>query len=92
MRNTSIKEERGKEQMISIIISIVLGILLGRYSGLPFTYTSEFIQIGLYLLLFFVGLDIGRSDDLLRIFRRMGSEAAVSYTHLKYCRSLLERR
>lgn len=65
------------EQMISIIISIVLGVLLGRFSGLPFTYTSEFIQMGLYLLLFFVGLDIGRSDDLLRIFRRMGSEAVI---------------
>ncbi len=63
--------------MISIIISILLGMLVGRFSGLPFTYTSEIIQVGLFMLLFLVGLDIGRSDDLLRIFRRMGKEAVV---------------
>lgn len=63
--------------MISIVLSIVLGMLVGRFSGLPFTYTSEIIQAGLFLLLFLVGLDIGRSDDLLRIFRRMGKEAVV---------------
>ncbi|MDO5718124.1 MAG: lysine exporter LysO family protein [Tissierellia bacterium] len=61
--------------MISIILSIIGGFLVGRYSGIDFIHCSDMIQVGLYILFFFVGLDMGRNKDILRIFRRMGSEA-----------------
>lgn len=63
--------------MLAIIISIVLGILVGRFSGFEFAFSSSLIEIGLYVLLFFVGMDIGKSDDLFRIFRRIGKDAVI---------------
>lgn len=59
--------------MLTIILSIIFGLIIGYFIG-PMSFTASGIEILLCALLFLVGLDLGRSDDLLRIFRRMGKE------------------
>ena len=58
--------------MIKIIISIIVGVLIGIFAPNDFISTNidEFINIGLCLLLFFIGVDIGKNGD---IFQQMKS-------------------
>lgn len=59
---------------LKIIISVAIGIASG-YFILPeffLNYTDLIIDIGLCVLLFFVGIDIGRNKSILRQIRRMG--------------------
>lgn len=57
-----------------IMISVVLGIALGIFAFPEGTeaYMGTMIDIGLCLLLFFVGIDIGRQGDILRKIKNMG--------------------
>ncbi len=57
-----------------IILSVTAGILVG-YFLLPeyiFDYTDIIIDIGLCILLFFVGIDIGRNKTVLIKIKKMG--------------------
>jgi len=59
---------------LKIILSVVLGVCAG-YFLLPeyiLQYTDYIIDIGLCLLLFFVGMDIGRNKDVLQKIKKMG--------------------
>ncbi|WP_026894144.1 lysine exporter LysO family protein [Clostridiisalibacter paucivorans] len=59
---------------IKIILTVALGIGAG-YFVLPdvvFNYTDYVIDIGLCLLLFFVGMDIGRNKEVLQKIKKLG--------------------
>ncbi|SHH60615.1 lysine exporter LysO family protein [Sporanaerobacter acetigenes] len=59
---------------LKIILSVGLGIGIG-YFLLPswfFQYTDIVIDIGLCLLLFFVGMDIGKQKNVLSNLKKMG--------------------
>jgi len=58
--------------MIKIIISIIVGVIIGIFAPNDFISTNidNFINIGLCLLLFFIGVDIGKNGD---IFQQMKS-------------------
>lgn len=57
-----------------IILSVFLGILSGYYifPNSFFQYTDVIIDIGLCILLFFVGIDIGKNKDILYKIKRIG--------------------
>lgn len=58
----------------SIIVVIVLGIVIGRF-GLPnsfFSYTDWIIDLGLFLLLFLVGIEIGLNKESLTRVKKIG--------------------
>ncbi|MBW4828850.1 MAG: lysine exporter LysO family protein [Clostridiaceae bacterium] len=59
---------------LSIILAVVLGIGAG-YFILPdwvFSYTGTIADIGLCLLLFFVGMDIGKQKGIFKDLKKMG--------------------
>ncbi|MEY8304936.1 lysine exporter LysO family protein [Anaerosalibacter bizertensis] len=59
---------------LSIILAVVLGIGVG-YFILPdwvFSYTGTIADIGLCLLLFFVGMDIGKQKGVFKDLKKMG--------------------
>lgn len=59
---------------LNIVLSVGLGIGLG-YFVLPSSiasYIDIIIDIGLMLLLFFVGMDIGRNKDVLQKIKQLG--------------------
>ena len=59
---------------ILIVVTVVLGMLAGRFL-LPAAVTAHcgaVINLGLYLLLFLVGLDMGRQGNMLRDIRAAG--------------------
>ncbi|RKD34608.1 hypothetical protein BET03_01925 [Thermohalobacter berrensis] len=58
---------------LSIIVSVVLGITMGLL--MPeyiFNYTDIIIDFGLCLLLFFVGIDIGRNKGVFNDIKKIG--------------------
>jgi len=59
---------------LKIFISVILGTLVG-YLFLPETISSSIgivIDLGLMLLLFFVGMDIGKQKDVFSKVKKMG--------------------
>lgn len=59
---------------VKIFLSVVLGTLVG-YFFLPGTISSDMgiiIDIGLMILLFFVGIDIGKQKDILEKVKKIG--------------------
>jgi len=59
---------------LKILLSVVLGVGTG-YFLLPsnfFQYTDIIIDIGLCILLFFVGIDIGKQKNVLKEIEKMG--------------------
>ena len=58
----------------SILLTVGVGIFLGYSIFPPSTnqYVGLFIDFGLCLLLFFVGIDIGRQRDIFEKVKRMG--------------------
>ena len=57
-----------------IVVAVVLGMAVGHFI-LPdalVSHCSQIIQLGLYLLLFLVGLDMGRQEGMLENIRQAG--------------------
>ncbi|MBS4540034.1 lysine exporter LysO family protein [Clostridium sp. D2Q-11] len=59
---------------VRIILSVLGGILLGYYFSPEYilTNTDIIIDIGLCILLFFVGIDIGKNKEVLSRIKKMG--------------------
>ncbi|MBM7613962.1 lysine exporter LysO family protein [Alkaliphilus hydrothermalis] len=59
---------------IRILLAVVLGIAVGFFAFPAFLvpHMGLMINIGLWLLLFFVGIDIGRQKDILEKIKKMG--------------------
>lgn len=63
--------------MIRIFIVILIGFVTGIVTKFDTSFTGDLIQIGLYVMMFFIGLDMSDSESLLRIFRRLGLKAGM---------------
>lgn len=59
---------------LNIILSVGIGMALGYFVLPPSIagYTDTIIDVGLMLLLFFVGMDIGKNKDVFEKIKKMG--------------------
>lgn len=62
--------------MLGIIISVIIGILGGLFfkNGFILENIDSFISLGLFLLLFFVGMDIGNNNEVFNQLRNMSKK------------------
>ena len=62
--------------MLGIIISVSIGILGGLFfkNGFILENIDSFISLGLFLLLFFVGMDIGNNNEVFNQLRNMSKK------------------
>lgn len=62
--------------MLGIIISVIIGILGGLFfkSGFILENIDSFISLGLFLLLFFVGMDIGNNNEVFNQLKNMSKK------------------
>lgn len=62
--------------MLGIIISVIIGILGGLFfkNGFILENIDSFISLGLFLLLFFVGMDIGNNNEVFNQLRSMSKK------------------
>lgn len=62
--------------MLGIIISVIIGILGGLFfkNGFILENIDSFISLGLFLLLFFVGMDIGNNNEAFNQLRNMSKK------------------
>lgn len=62
--------------MLGIIISVIIGILGGLFfkNGFILENVDSFINLGLFLLLFFVGMDIGNNNEVFNQLKNMSKK------------------
>lgn len=62
--------------MLGIIISVIIGILGGLFfkNGFILENIDSFISLGLFLLLSFVGMDIGNNNEVFNQLRNMSKK------------------
>ena len=61
--------------MIGVSCAVIVGILLGDFTKSYINFDiSLLIQFGLYLLLFFIGIDIGKNDDILNDLKKLNKK------------------
>lgn len=62
--------------MIGILLAVVCGVILGIFCEIPFLiqYADPLSEFGLCLLLFFIGVDIGFSKDVMANLKKMGKK------------------
>lgn len=64
---------------IGILVSVVLGVLFGRFL-MPETFylvSGDLLIVGLCVLLFFVGIDLGRDGTVVASFKKVGARVLV---------------
>ena len=61
--------------MIMVSCVVIVGILLGYFTKSYINFDiSLLIQFGLYLLLFFIGIDIGKNDNILNDLKKLNKK------------------
>ena len=61
--------------MIAVSCAVIVGILLGYFTKSYINFDiSLLIQFGLYLLLFFIGIDIGKNDNILNYLKKLNKK------------------
>ena len=61
--------------MIVVSCAVIVGILLGYLTKSYINFDiSLLIQFGLYLLLFFIGIDIGKNDNILNDLKKLNKK------------------
>lgn len=61
--------------MIIVSCAVIVGILLGCFTKSYINFDiSLLIQFGLYLLLFFIGIDIGKNDNILNDLKKLNKK------------------
>ena len=61
--------------MIMVSCAVIVGILLGSFTKSYINFDiSLLIQFGLYLLLFFIGIDIGKNDNILNDLKKLNKK------------------
>jgi uncharacterized membrane protein YbjE (DUF340 family) len=62
--------------MLGIIISVIIGILGGLFfkNGFILENVDSFISLGLFLLLFFVGMDIGNNNEVFNQLKNVSKK------------------
>lgn len=65
--------------MLGIIISVITGIILGLFFKTPLilNYIDTLISLGLCLLLFFVGIDIGNNDEVFKHLKNINKKVLL---------------
>ncbi len=66
--------------MFSLIVAITIGFILGRYQMLPafiLKYNDHLINLGVVLLLFSMGIQIGLEDNLISKLGIIGWKAFI---------------
>ena len=65
--------------MIIVSCAVIVGILLGYFTKSYINFDiSLLIQFGLYLLLFFIGIDIGKNDNILNDLKKLNKKVLFS--------------
>ncbi len=58
--------------MFILSLAVIIGMILGLFTGKLLTFDiSNIIQFGLYLVLFFIGIDIGSNKNILKDLKRI---------------------
>ena len=61
--------------MIAVSCAVIVGVLLGYFTKSYINFDiSLLIQFGLYLLLFFIGIDIGKNDNILNDLKKLNKK------------------
>ena len=61
--------------MIMVFCAVIVGIILGYFTKSHINFDiSLLIQFGLYLLLFFIGIDIGKNDNILNDLKKLNKK------------------
>ncbi len=61
--------------MIMVSCTVIVGIILGYFTKSHINFDiSLLIQFGLYLLLFFIGIDIGKNDNILNDLKKLNKK------------------
>ena len=61
--------------MIMVSCAVIVGILLGYFTKSYINFDiSLLIQFGLYLLLFFIGIDIGKNNNILNDLKKLNKK------------------
>ena len=61
--------------MIMVSCAVIVGIILGYFTKSHINFDiSLLIQFGLYLLLFFIGIDIGKNDNILNDLKKLNKK------------------
>ena len=61
--------------MIMVSCAVIVGILLGSFTKSYINFDiSLLIQFGLYLLLFFIGIDIGKNNNILNDLKKLNKK------------------
>ena len=61
--------------MIAVSCAVIVGILLGYFTKSYINFDiSLLIQFGLYLLLFFIEIDIGKNDNILNDLKKLNKK------------------
>ena len=61
--------------MIAVSCAVIVGILLGYFIKSYINFDiSLLIQFGLYLLLFFIGIDIGKNNNILNDLKKLNKK------------------
>ena len=61
--------------MIMVSCAVSVGIILGYFTKSHINFDiSLLIQFGLYLLLFFIGIDIGKNDNILNDLKKLNKK------------------
>ena len=61
--------------MIAVSCAVIVGILLGYFTKSYINFDISLrIQFGLYLLLFFIGIDIGKNDNILNDLKKLNKK------------------
>ena len=61
--------------MIAVSCAVIVGILLGYFTKSYINFDiSLLIQFGLYLLLFFIGIDIGKNNNILNDLKKLNKK------------------
>ncbi|MBN2726342.1 LysO family transporter [Candidatus Mcinerneyibacteriota bacterium] len=65
---------------MTVILFLVLGLLIGwklKLAGTPRKIIHQALTLSIWILLFFMGLDIGSDKNVLQQWGRIGGKAAV---------------
>lgn len=64
--------------MITLSLAVIIGILIGfSFESLINFDITNLIQLGLYLLLFFIGIDIGKNKDILKDLKNINRKVLL---------------
>ena len=58
--------------MIAVSCAVIIGMLLGYFTKSYFSFDiGLLIQFGLYFLLFFIGIDIGKNENIINDLKKI---------------------